>query len=94
VEIDTSTAGYQQFSAYSCIGCHGDQLQGGAAGPAINQVGAERDAEYIRDTIINGSGAMPPGQFGGTDEELEILVEWLASLGAEESGSTDSGSGH
>lgn len=95
-EIDTTTDGYQQFAAYSCIGCHGDQLQGGGAGPAINQAGAERDADYIRDVIVNGKGAMPGGQFGGSEEELEVLVEWLASLGGEKSGAEaeESGSGH
>jgi menaquinol-cytochrome c reductase cytochrome b/c subunit len=94
IEIDTTTEGYQQFAAYSCISCHGDQLQGAGAGPGINQVGAERDADYIRDVIVNGKGAMPGGQFGGTEEELEVLVEWLASLGGEESGAEESGSGH
>ncbi|WP_025026783.1 c-type cytochrome [Caldalkalibacillus mannanilyticus] len=82
VAIDTNTDGYIQYSSYSCIGCHGDQLQGGAAGPSLAKVGAEHDADYIRDVIVNGSEnqAMPGGQFGGTEEELEVLVEWLSSL--------------
>lgn len=84
IEIDTTTPGYEVYAGQSCINCHGDQLQGGAAGPALNQVGAELDADAIRDVIINGQGAMPAGMFEGTDEELEIMVEWLASLGTEE----------
>jgi len=81
VAIDTNTDGYQQYSAYSCIGCHGDQLQGGAAGPQLAKVGAKLSVDEIRHIIVEGQGAMPGGQFGGTEEELEILVEWLANLG-------------
>jgi menaquinol-cytochrome c reductase cytochrome b/c subunit len=81
VAVDTTTEGYQQYAAYSCINCHGDQLQGGAAAPALNKVGADLDADAIREIIVNGRGAMPGGQFGGTEEELQVLVDWLASLG-------------
>lgn len=84
VEIDTTAPGYEIYAGNSCIDCHGEQLQGGAAGPALHQVGGHLDADSIREVIINGRGAMPGGLFAGTDEELEIMVEWLASLGAEE----------
>lgn len=84
VVIDTNADGYQIYAANSCIGCHGDNLEGGAAGARLNEVGAERDADYIRNVVINGVGTMPAGQFAGTDEELDVLVEWLASLGKEE----------
>lgn len=83
IEIDTTTAGYEVYAANSCIMCHGDQLAGGPAGPAINRAGDLHDADEIRDIIINGYNSMPAGQFEGTDEELDVLVEWLASLKAE-----------
>jgi menaquinol-cytochrome c reductase cytochrome b/c subunit len=80
IPLDTNTEGYEIYAANSCIGCHGDQLQGTAAGPAINKAGAEFSAEELRDIIVNGIGTMPAGQFSGTDEELDILVEWLSTL--------------
>lgn len=90
IVIDTTAVGYEIFaSQMSCMACHGDNLGGTASGPAINQVGAKYSAEEIHDIIVNGIEAdgdgpgMPGGQFTGTDDELDILVEWLASLGAE-----------
>lgn len=85
IEIDTTDPAYDLYTANSCIGCHGDQLQGtGASGPPLNQVGLKYDADGIRNIILNGQGSMPAGMFSGTDEELEVLVEWLASMGVEE----------
>lgn len=83
IAIDTTTDGYQLYAASSCINCHGDQLEGGAAAPAINQTGATLSADDIRKVIVEGRGAMPGGQFGGTEEELTVLVDWLATLGKE-----------
>lgn len=45
---------YQQ----SCIGCHGDQYQGGV-GPALTGVGERLSEEEIVDVLTNGKGAMP-----------------------------------
>src|SRR5690606_38761240 len=83
IVIDTSAPGYEIYAANSCITCHGDQLEGAAAGPPINRVGDVHDADEIRDIAINGYKSMPAGQFAGTDEELDVLVEWLSSLKAE-----------
>lgn len=88
VEIDTSEEGYQIYAAQSCIACHGDQLQG-AVGPPIFDTGAKYDADGVRDLIENGIGEMPPGQFEGSEEELDILVEWLVSLGTDAAPSGD-----
>ncbi|GAA0360450.1 menaquinol-cytochrome c reductase cytochrome b/c subunit [Bacillus horti] len=87
-QIDTTTEGYEIF-AQSCIGCHGDQLQGAAGGPPLNNVGDIHSADEIRDIIINGYETMPAGMFGGTDEELDVLVDWLASLSEENEGNTE-----
>jgi menaquinol-cytochrome c reductase cytochrome b/c subunit len=80
VEIDKEAEGYQIYSSQSCIGCHGDTLAGGAAGPSL--VGNGLTAEEIADIAVNGTGGMPAGQFKGTDEELQKLSEFISELGA------------
>ena len=34
-DIDTAAEGYQIFENNGCISCHGNQLEGGAAAPAL-----------------------------------------------------------
>ncbi|MFC7685113.1 c-type cytochrome [Ureibacillus sp. GCM10028918] len=85
IEIDETAEGFLIFSGEqgkSCIACHGADMQGGAAAPAL--VGNELTAEEVAEVIKNGRGAMPAGQFAGTDEELQVLAEFIASLKAEE----------
>ena len=43
-------------------------------------LGNELTAEEVAEVIKNGRGGMPAGQFKGTDEELNTLAEWIASL--------------
>lgn len=79
-EINTDAQGYEVFTAQSsCIGCHGDTMTGGAGGPSLLET--EKSAEEIVNVIMNGQGAMPAGLFEGTDEELEILAEYIAAHG-------------
>ncbi|WP_202079983.1 menaquinol-cytochrome c reductase cytochrome b/c subunit [Caldalkalibacillus salinus] len=85
VEIDTQSDGYQVYASQSCIDCHGEQLDGlGVSGPAIYNAGEDYTVEEIQDIALNGIGTMPAGMFEGSDEELELLAEWLASLAEEE----------
>lgn len=71
--------GYEIYKAnQSCLGCHGEQLQGGASGPSLLGVGGRLSAEEIENVINNGRGAMPGGMFQGTDEEKQQLIDWLA----------------
>ncbi|HEY8528820.1 MAG TPA: cytochrome c [Paenibacillaceae bacterium] len=65
----------------NCLGCHGDQLQGGF-GPALNAVGASLSREQIYEIISKGKGNMPG--FGGrlSDEEIINLANWLAEMGS------------
>ncbi|WP_017728012.1 menaquinol-cytochrome c reductase cytochrome b/c subunit [Halalkalibacterium ligniniphilum] len=80
VDIDTEAQGYEIYqNQQSCIGCHGNQLEGGAGGP--NLIDSEKSVEEIKDIIINGQGAMPGGMFEGTDEELQILAEFIENNG-------------
>lgn len=77
VVIDTDHDGYEIY-ANSCIGCHGDSLEGGAAGPSL--LGIELSADEIATISVEGTGDMPPGMFTGTDEELEQLVDFILSV--------------
>ena len=68
--------------AASCIGCHGGDLTGGA-GPMLINTGLE--AEEIETIAHDGKApGMPGGTFGGSDEELKDLAEFIASLKEEE----------
>lgn len=79
-EIDTEHPGYAIYEN-SCLGCHGDSLEGGASGPSL--IGIETGPEEIAQIAVDGVGDMPPGMFTGTDEELEQLVEFIMSVNEE-----------
>ncbi|TWI58883.1 menaquinol-cytochrome c reductase cytochrome b/c subunit [Halalkalibacter nanhaiisediminis] len=79
-DINTEAAGYEIYTSQaSCIGCHGDTMTGGAGGPSLLET--EKTPEEVADTIVNGQGSMPAGMFEGTDEELQILAEYIAAHG-------------
>ncbi len=73
-----------------CLVCHQLGEQGNAVGPALTDVGARRDAAYIRESILNPAAdvspgyealaAMMPTNFGErmTAAQLESLVRFLA----------------
>ena len=79
--VDTDHPGYAVYES-SCLGCHGDSLEGGAAGPSLLDI--DYTAEEVMDIAVNGIGDMPPGLFEGSDEELEQLAEFILSVGEEE----------
>ncbi len=58
----------------SCVGCHGNQLQG-ARGPSLQKIGAEHSKDEIKDIVTNGKGAMPKMLEG---EEAEKVAEYLS----------------
>lgn len=76
VDLQEGSDGYNLAQA-SCIGCHGGQLEG-ASGPML--LNNDLTAEEVKEIIVNGVGAMPPGTFTGSDEELDVLAEYIASL--------------
>jgi cytochrome c550 len=64
---------YQQ----SCIGCHGDQYQGGV-GPALKGVGDRLAKDEIQDVLVNGRGSMPGGLVPA--DKADEVAEWLGTL--------------
>ncbi|MFQ5596851.1 MAG: c-type cytochrome [Nitrospiria bacterium] len=66
-----------------CRRCHTLHGEGGMVGPDLSNVGARRDPEWLKKLLrrprsITPGTPMPP--FKGTEEELETLVAYLASL--------------
>lgn len=80
-EIDMDHEGYPIYEN-SCASCHGDSLEGGAAGPSLLET--DHTADEIADIAVNGTGDMPPGMFEGSDEELEQLADFILSVTDEE----------
>jgi menaquinol-cytochrome c reductase cytochrome b/c subunit len=80
-EIDKESDGYQIAETNGCLSCHGAELTGGAGAPSLVDNGLP--VEEIKDIAVNGKDAMPAGMFKGTDEELEVLAEFLANLKSE-----------
>ena len=78
VEVDETSEGYEIYQAQaSCIGCHGGDLAG-VSGPML--LGNELTAEEVAEVIANGRGGMPAGTFTGTEEELQVLADFISSL--------------
>ncbi|WP_203246475.1 menaquinol-cytochrome c reductase cytochrome b/c subunit [Sporosarcina beigongshangi] len=80
VQFDTESEGYQIYAGASCIQCHGDAFQG-ALGPTLINTGLT--AEEITTIVHDGQGDMPAGSFEGTEEELQVLAEFIAELKSE-----------
>jgi cytochrome c551/c552 len=74
-----------------CFACHQLEGQGNAIGPSLDDVGARRDAEYIRESILSPGAdisagyeafaALMPTNFGErmTAAQLEALVVYLTA---------------
>lgn len=78
VDIDKTSEGYKVFNDQGCNACHGDNLQGGAAGPALTGIGLM--PEQIGKIAKDGKDSMPAGVFKGNDEQLKALSEFISGL--------------
>lgn len=68
----------QEIVMKSCITCHGNELQGQGAAPALKDVGSRRTEQEILDIINNGTAkGMPKGLITGAD--AEAAAKWLAT---------------
>ncbi|WP_110111369.1 cytochrome c550 [Bacillus sp. CGMCC 1.16541] len=76
-ETETADATPEEIYQQSCIGCHGDQYQGGV-GPALKGVGDKLSQEEIADIVVNGKGSMPGGLVPA--EKAEEMAAWLAEI--------------
>jgi menaquinol-cytochrome c reductase cytochrome b/c subunit len=82
VEIDKTAKGYEIAKANTCITCHGDSFQGGAAAPGLTgkNLKAEDIAKIAKEGKKGPAGVMPAGIFKGSDEDLKTLSEYIADL--------------
>ena len=69
------------FNDYSCGTCHAlaDANAGGSIGPSLDR-NPRLTKDYTVDVIANGRGAMP--SFGGqmTDEEIDLLADYIVQF--------------
>ncbi|MFF2482396.1 c-type cytochrome [Paenibacillus sp. NPDC058071] len=65
----------------NCMACHASDLQG-KVGPDLRQVGERLNETQIAKQIREGGEKMPAYQTRLTDEEIETVARWLASLKA------------
>ncbi|PAQ13306.1 cytochrome C [Bacillaceae bacterium SAOS 7] len=61
----------------SCVGCHGGNYEGGA-GPALTGVGEKLSKDELKDVLVNGRGAMPPGLVPA--ENADAMADWLSKV--------------
>ena len=75
-------AGQAFYSAQGCDLCHSVAGKGGNMGPALNGVGAKLSRTQIVQIVKDGKAntTMPALPSGTTDQQLNELVEYLASL--------------
>jgi mono/diheme cytochrome c family protein len=75
-------AGEALYSAQGCDTCHSIGGKGGTIGPALNGVGTKLSRDQIAQITKNGKAntTMPALPSGTTDQQLNELVDFLASL--------------
>ncbi|SDI28418.1 menaquinol-cytochrome c reductase cytochrome b/c subunit [Natribacillus halophilus] len=81
LEVEEDIEGYEIYQAQGCISCHGDNMEGnpGVRGPDLYEL--PYDAEGVAEISVDGIGEMPPDMFDGSEEELQILSEYVADGG-------------
>ena len=55
------TKGEQLFASNGCSKCHTVKMKGGRMGPDLTQIGARRNAAYLREALIAPEAALPEG---------------------------------
>ena len=74
-----AASGKALYSSLACVGCHGDQAQGGQIGPTLHHLG-DPDAK-VACNIENGfPGRMPAYKKTLNDTQINALVAYIQSL--------------
>ncbi len=76
-KTEVAAANPEDIYKQTCVGCHGDQYQGGM-GPALKGVGSRLSKEEIIDRVTKGKGSMPPGLV--PQEKAGAMADWLMKL--------------
>jgi mono/diheme cytochrome c family protein len=79
---DSASSGRQFYAAQSCDTCHIIAGKGGDIGPALNGFGSKLSRAQITRIVKDGKAntTMPALPSGTTDQQLNELVDFLASL--------------
>jgi mono/diheme cytochrome c family protein len=81
--IPSAGVGQRLFEQKGCIGCHSIAGKGGGIGPALDDVGLRRSADWMiqhfRDPKAVSPGTVMP-QFGFTEDEARALTDFLVHL--------------
>jgi mono/diheme cytochrome c family protein len=79
---DSASSGRQFYAAQSCDTCHIIAGKGGDIGPSLNGVGSKLSRAQITRIVKDGKAntTMPALPSGTTDQQLNELVDFLASL--------------
>lgn len=75
--------GRQVYADRQCNKCHAIGDEGGKVGPDLTRVGLKREADWLRQFLKNPKAVSSRAKmltFEGTDQELEAVVAYLASL--------------
>lgn len=75
--------GRRLFDQKGCFGCHRLGGKGGAVGPALDQVGERRKADWLVKHFKDPQSTSPVSvmpKFGFTEQEIRALTEFLLSL--------------
>ncbi|MFS0861587.1 cytochrome c550 [Fredinandcohnia sp. 179-A 10B2 NHS] len=75
---ETAAASPEEIFQGKCSACHGADLSGSGAAPALTGVGGRLSVEEIQDVITNGRGTgMPPGLVQDP-VQVQELATWLS----------------
>jgi cytochrome c551/c552 len=90
VALETGGGGESLMTRYGCGACHKFGAQVGAIGPDLSDIGAIRDTDFLRRSILEpnadiAEGYMPnlmPPVYAAqlSTEELDLIVDYLAGL--------------
>ncbi|MDQ0339099.1 mono/diheme cytochrome c family protein [Caldalkalibacillus uzonensis] len=74
-----ATEGQRVITQAGCLACHSYRGQlGQVTGPPLDDVGTRLSKEAIEGFIRNGTQIMPSYEDILSDEEIELLAEWLS----------------
>lgn len=80
---DLIAKGEAIYAEKKCAVCHMINGKGGKAGGDLSLVGAKREERWLREFMKAPKAVLPKAKmlpFKGSDEELEALILYLASL--------------
>jgi cytochrome c551 len=77
----TTSADSEAVDLYKqlCITCHASDLSG-RVGPSLQTVGSQLTEEQLLAVIRDGSKGMPSYKSRLSQEELEVVVQWLVKF--------------